>query len=60
VIERLRGFEGGVGGVDIHVGGVVNTTEATGDDSMEGAVGAVVESLASLREMACPSSEIGL
>jgi hypothetical protein len=55
VIERLRSFDGGVGGVDTHVGGT--SSEAGGD---EGTVGAVVESSASLREMACPSSERGL
>ena len=34
VIERLRSFEGGVGGVDTHVGGASTSSEATGDDSM--------------------------
>lgn len=56
VIERLRSFEGGVGGVDTHVGGVMTNGEAGGDDSPDSG-GSVVEFSASPREMACPASE---
>ena len=60
VTERFRGPEGGVGGVDIQVGGAVTSDEACDCDCQESAVAATVDSSASVIEMACPSSERGL